>query len=228
MNPDEILETVEGVALDVWAEVGQIEIGFQFGLILVLYFLASAIGKRIEPKLEERALQLKSMPSVKRVAVASLRRIKWLVYAALLMIAQSATAVIGWPPSNALIHTAMLLATAWLVISVVSSVIRSKTLGKAFSVVAWIFVAASILGVTGQIAGLLRSAGFSIGDARIDVLTLMQAALVFGVLVWAAVTAGNFLDRRIQDVNELTPSLRVLIGKVLRITLIVFGDLLKA
>jgi small-conductance mechanosensitive channel len=226
MNYQELLEQAEAYGLRLLDALINPEIGFQLGVILLLYFIAGGSGRRVRPMLDERADALVAYPHVKRVVDAFIERIKWLVFAALLLIAQSATAVAPWPASNALIHTAMLLSTAWVVISVVSSVIRSKALAKAFSVIAWIFVAASILGVTGQIADLLRGAGFSIGQARIDVLTLLQATIVFAVLVYAATVAGNFLDRRIQGVNELTPSLRVLIGKVLRISLIVFAALI--
>ena len=226
MNYQELLEQAEAYGLRLLDALINPEIGFQLGVILLLYFIAGGIGRWVRPMLDERADALVAYPHVKRVVDAFIERIKWLVFAALLLIAQSATAVAPWPASNALIHTAMLLSTAWVVISVVSSVIRSKALAKAFSVIAWIFVAASILGVTGQIADLLRGAGFSIGQARIDVLTLLQATIVFAVLVYAATVAGNFLDRRIQGVNELTPSLRVLIGKVLRISLIVFAALI--
>jgi small-conductance mechanosensitive channel len=44
--------------------------------------------------------------------------------------------------------------------------------------------------------------------------------------MWAAFSTGNFLDKRIQKAEELTPSLRVLLGKILRIALIVFAVML--
>jgi small-conductance mechanosensitive channel len=44
-------------------------------------------------------------------------------------------------------------------------------------------------------------------------------------MLWIAVSAGNFLDQRIRQVQELTPSLRVLIGKILKIVLVVIAAL---
>ena len=49
--------------------------------------------------------------------------------------------------------------------------------------------------------------------------------LFLGLLLWLSLTAGNFLDRRIQRIDELTPSLRVLTGKILRISLIVVAGM---
>jgi small-conductance mechanosensitive channel len=119
----------------------------------------------------------------------------------------------------------MLLAAAWLVISVVSHVIRSRAIGRLFGSMAWIYVAATILGVTDETAALLDGAGFTAGTFRLSVLSVLQAVLFLGVLLWLSLTAGNFLDRRIQRIDELTPSLRVLIGKILRISLIVVAGM---
>jgi len=225
MNIDEILELARSYGLKALDYVSQPEIGVQLGVIVVLYFLARLIGRKVEPLLEERARAIKGMPGVLRVVASFLRRINWFLYAVLLAFAHSALLAIGWENQKQLVYIALVLSGAWVVISTVSYVIRSRTLGKAFSVIAWIFVAATVLGVTEQITNLLRSAGFELGERRIDVLTLLQAGLVFGVLVWVALITGNFLDRRIQQVDELTPSLRVLIGKVLRISLLVFAVL---
>jgi small-conductance mechanosensitive channel len=57
------------------------------------------------------------------------------------------------------------------------------------------------------------------------VLRVLQAGLFLGALLWISLTVGNFLDRRLQGVDELTPSLRVLFGKILRIALLVFAGL---
>src|SRR5690606_18102213 len=50
-----------------------------------------------------------------------------------------------------------------------------------------------------------------------------KAILFLGVLFWLAFSIGNFLDQRIQRSQELTPSLRVLSGKIVRVTLIIIA-----
>ena len=42
------------------------------------------------------------------------------------------------------------------------------------------------------------------------------AAIPASSRLWISSSLGNFIDKRIQSVEELTPSLRVLIGKILR------------
>jgi small-conductance mechanosensitive channel len=193
----------------------------QLGLIVVLFLPALLLSNRVEPLLEERARGIKGMPGMLRMIIAFLRRMEWLFFLVFLGLTYVLTSVIAWPASNYLIYVALLLSGAWLFISVTSHALRSRLLSKLFSYVAWIYVAAAILGVVDDTAALLDSAGFNIGNFRISVLTVLQTALLLAVAMWLSFTIGNFLDRRVQNIDELTPSLRVLLGKIIRISLIV-------
>lgn len=208
------------IALDYLA---QESILIQIGLIAVLFLPAWLASKQIEPILEERARRIKGMPGLLRVIVAFLRRFEWLFFVLLLAFAYVITTATAWPANNRLIYAVMLLSGAWLAISVVSHVIRSRALGKLFAWIAWVYVAATFFGVVDDAAELLDSAGFSMGEFRLSILVILKAAILLSVLLWASSAFGNFLDRRIQTVEELTPSLRVLLGKILRISLVVFA-----
>ncbi len=197
----------------------------QLGLIAALYFPALLLSWRLEPRLEKQARKIKGMPEVLRLIVVFLRRLEWLLFVALLFVAEVVTTAINWPGNNYLISSAMLLAASWLVISVVSHVIRSRAIGKLFAIIAWTYVAAAILGFTDEVSTLLDGAGFEVGNIRISLLRILQAILFLGVLLWLSLALGNFLERRVQQIDELTPSLRVLIGKILRIVLIVVAVL---
>ncbi len=197
------------------------EVLFQLALIAVLFLPALLLSKFVEPILEERARKIKGMPGVLRLVVSFLRRLQWLFFAGLLAIAYVTTTAYGWPANNYLLYAAMLLAGAWLVISVVSHAMRNRLLGKLFSVTVWVLVAAAILGISDDVAALLDGIGFSIGSFRFSVLRVIEFIVFASVMIWLAVSFGNFLDRRIQNVDELTPSLRVLFGKILRISMVV-------
>ena len=192
----------------------------QLGLIALLFPPAWFLSNWVEPKLEARARTIKGMPGLLRIIVAFLRRFEWLFFALLLSLAKVVTDAIAWPDANYLIYYAMLLSWSWLLISVISHAIRNLGLRKWFAFTAWFYVAALILGLTDDVAMLLDSAGFSLGGFRLSLLTALQAALLLGVALWGSFALGNFLDRRIQTIEELTPSLRVLLGKVSRISLI--------
>ena len=192
----------------------------QLGLIGVLFLPALLLSWRVEPGLEERARGIKGMPGLLRLVNSFLSRLEWLFFIVLLAVAYLATAAVQWPESNYLIYSALLLATAWLVIRVVSHVIRSRVIGRSFALIAWAYVAAAIFGMTDEVAALLDSAGFTVGTFHLSLLGILQAVFLLGAALWLSMSAGNFLDRRIQNIEDLTPSLRVLIGKILRIALI--------
>ena len=223
------VEEFKAIALEWYnvalAYLGEASILIQLGLIAVLFPIAWFLSNRVEPLLEDRARNIKGMPGLLRVILAFLRRFEWLFFIVLLLLAYTATSVTGWPGSNYLIYSAMLLSTAWLVIAVVSHTIRSRAIQKLFSWVAWLYASAMILGIVDDVAAILDSAGFNIGQFRLSILGALQAAVLLGAALWLSLSIGNFFDRRIQTIDELTPSLRVLIGKIIRITLIIIATL---
>ena len=83
--------------------------------------------------------------------------------------------------------------------------------------------AVSVLGIASDVVAVLEDLGFSLGQTRISAWLLLQALLLLGVALWIALTLSNFLDHRLQRSDELTPSLRVLLGKLIRISLMVLA-----
>jgi len=198
----------------------------ELGVIVVLFVPALLLARWVEPKLEEKARGIKGMPGLLRIIIAFLRRFEWLFYVVLLALTYVGSTVAGWPDSNYLVYSAMLLSAAWLLIAVVSHAIRSRAVQKVFAIVAWVYVASLVLGIVDDVAALLDSAGFSIGSFRLSLLTALQTAILLGAALWLSYSIGNFIDRRIQKIDELTPSLRVLLGKITRIALIVLAALI--
>lgn len=208
------------------AYLRQPEVLFQLSLVVVLFLPAWFVSTRVEPRLERHVRKISGMPGLLRVLAAFLRRLEWFFYLVLLGGAYMATTVLAWPANNFILYSVMLLAGAWLLINVTSHAIRRRFIGRLFAVVAWTFVAASVLGIADDIAIALDDIGFSIGNSRLSILRILQSIAFIGVLLWVAFAAGNFLDRRIQNIDELTPSLRVLLGKILRITFIFFATMI--
>ncbi len=225
MTVDEILKLGQEYGLLALDYLKRPEVGIQATVIVLLYVIARIIGRRVEPLLRERAKSIEDMPGLYRVSDAFLQHLNWFFYALLLAFAHSAMTALGWESQKHLVYVALVLSGAWLVISTVSYAIRSATLRRVFSAVAWGFVAATILGITGEITGFLNSVSFSLGEDELSILDLIYSVCLFGVLLWAALSLGRILENRLDNIDELTPSLRVLIGKVLRISLIVFAVL---
>jgi small-conductance mechanosensitive channel len=206
--------------------LGRTEVWFQLVLIAALFLPAVYLSRRVEPALEERARQIKKMPDVLRLVIAFLRRLEWLFFVVLLSAAYVTTSVLGWPENNYLIHAANLLAGTWLLIAVISHAIRSRAVQRVFALIAWVYVAAAILGIADDVALFMDGIGFNLGAVRLSLLTLLKTGLLLGLALWLSSSFGSFLDRRIQGIDELTPSLRVLLGKITRIALIILAGLI--
>lgn len=204
---------------------------FQVFLVVALFFPAHLLSRRLKPRLAERANAVAGSPGLFRFMTGVLRRLKWLLYAALLAAAYFATRIAQWPESTHLLYSAMLLASAWFLIAVLSQLIRTRLVRKTFAIVVWALVAALILGIADDIAAELRGVelGFlpplRVGDEirPRTLLWLLSALIAAGVALWISFALGNVLDTRVQRLDDVTPSLRVLMGKMMRIALVVVG-----
>jgi len=195
-------------------------------IVAVVLLISRLAAWKIEPRLEAQIRKIES-PNHKllRVLVVLLRRLDWVFFVLLSGLALLLMRALGWQGSEYVVSTALLMALAWLVIALLSQMIRSRLLGKIVSVLVWVYVALVLLGALDEAALLLDAVGFSIGTFRLSLLLIIKVVVLMGALLWGAITVGNFFDNRLQRTEELTPSLRVLLGKVLKIVLIITATL---
>ena len=155
-----------------------------------------------------------------RWLIALLRNTHWALFFILLCSIYYLMQVTTWPSRSYFIGIGAKLALAWLVITVLSKAIRNRTLARLVAFFCWIFTALWLLGQVGNASELLDSIAFSIGNFRLSLLKLIEGLILVVGLLWVAGFTGKFLDRKIHEIEDLTPSLQVLTGKIIRITLI--------
>jgi small-conductance mechanosensitive channel len=124
------------------------------------------------------------------------------------------------PARSYLLYVATSLATAWVVISLLAALLRNHFVNRIVAVSAWTIAALSILGLLGNTTKMLDSVALPVGDLRISPLLILKTAVFLLVTLWAAVVVGNFLDKRIQHSSDLTPSIQILLSKLVRLGLI--------
>jgi len=196
---------------------------YQILAIAAIYGAALLISWRIAPKLEARARAIKGNPRLLRIIIPLLRRVKWILFILFLAFVLYFMRSLTWPSRSYLVHLALSFSLAWLTISLLSLVIRSRTIRRYAAIGCWLYAVLVMLNLTSEAASILDDAGITIGNLRISALLLLKAIVFLTLTLWFSITAGNFLDRRIRRSDELTPSLRVLIGKLLKIGLIVIA-----
>jgi small-conductance mechanosensitive channel len=98
--------------------------------------------------------------------------------------------------------------------------LRNHFVNRVVAVSAWTIAALSILGLLGNTTKMLDSVALPVGDLRISPLLILKTAFFLLVTLWAAVVAGNFFDKRIQHTTDLTPSIQILLSKLIRLGLV--------
>lgn len=112
---------------------------------------------------------------------------------------------------------------AWVIIHFLSAFIRHSLLSRWFALVVWCVAALNIFGLLEPAIEQMDALGFTLGKTHISMLTIIQALITFGVVMWGATLLGRMSEHHISQVTQLTPSLRVLIAKMVRTVFFVFA-----
>jgi len=192
------------------------------GLILVAAVALSwFVAKRVEPPLENWVRGLKLNAGFLRLLAALLRRVDWIVFVVLVGTAFLIVSSYTWPSRAFFLKLAFNLGFAWLVVSVVSRIIHSRQLSRWVAVLAWLLVALNVTGYLEPTTQALDAIAFHLGDVRLSALLLIKTIALLVGLTWLANNTGNFVETRVKGMSDLTPSLQVLIGKFVKIFLVV-------
>ncbi len=193
---------------------------YQLAVILVCYGLAVLAARRTLPKLKRLMRHLRGQRRLRQFVVIIARRLRWLILPLLLWAAAFLLREAATPDRSYFVAVAASLATAWAVISVASRVIRRRPLANALAITLWTVTALHITGLLDPAIALLDRAAFSVGSFRLSLWMLVKGVLLLSVLLWAAATGGSFLDHRIREHLDIDPTLQVLLGKVVKFTLL--------
>ncbi|MDX1606455.1 MAG: hypothetical protein R3202_09695, partial [Candidatus Competibacterales bacterium] len=138
-------------------------------------------------------------------------------------LAISVASYFDWPSNVIWVGVNLLL--AWIVVKLISIPVRDPVWSRLLVVIAFAIAALNILELLQPTCHLLDSLAISIGQVRISMLTVFRAMFFLGALLWGAVIVSSILERRIQELPSLTPTLRVLIGKLFKATAITLAIL---
>jgi small-conductance mechanosensitive channel len=125
-------------------------------------------------------------------------------------------------PRTYLLLVSVNLATAWLLINVVTSVIHNQFVNRVVTISIWTIAALSILRLLEPVTATLDAPAVTlmIGGLRVTPLLVLKTTALLLITLWLANSVSNFLDKRVQNFTDLTPSIQVLLSKLIRIILI--------
>jgi small-conductance mechanosensitive channel len=184
-------------------------------LVSLLLFLFARI---LSPRLNALVSQRIVMPSLVRVAEAlngvSLA-LPWLLMQGFCLVMAAAASL----PFRVLEIVTSLL-SAWVIIKLVSQMVRDPLLSRVITWTAWSVAALNIVGLLAPAIEILDSFALTLGGIRVSPYTVVKSILALGVLLWAAFTTSSLFEARIRSSTALSPSLQVLMSKALKIVLV--------
>jgi small-conductance mechanosensitive channel len=223
MDLNDIIEFMQSAARSVGAEVTSPWFYLQLGLILAGAGIAFAVGAALRSRIDMTSLAMGWPAPLRlfmRVLVGSLPTA---VFAVLMTVARVVMVTSTWPSRSYLLAVAANLAFAWLIIRLVTSVIRNTFIVRLVSLSAWLVAALSILGLLEPTIEALDSVSIVLGGLRLTPLLLIKLGVLLIVALWLTNIASNFVESRITRSGDLTPSLQVLLVKMIRLGLMIFA-----
>jgi small-conductance mechanosensitive channel len=220
MDFKEVVEAVQTVLRSVGAEVASPWFYLQFGLILAGAGIGLATNAVIHARVDITSFALRRplLRLFTRVMVASASTA---VFAILMIVCRVIMWHITWPSRSYLIAVSAKLALAWLAIRLITSVLQNAFIVRLVSISAWLVAALSIIGELGWAAETLDSVAIDIGGLRLSPLLVIKAGALLIVALWLTNITSNFVESRIERTTDLTPSVQVLLIKIIRIGLLV-------
>src|SRR5258708_7430775 len=223
MDLNDITEFLLSAGRSVGAEVTSPWFYLQLGLILTGAGIAYAAGTAIRARVDVTSLAMGWPAPLRlfmRVLVGSASTA---IFAVLMRVARMIMWASTWPSRSYLLAVAAKLAFAWLIISLVTSVIRNTFIVRLVSLSAWLVAALSIIGQLDPAIEAVDSVSIVLGGLRLTPLLLIMLGVLLVVALWVTNIASNFVESRITRSGDLTPSIQVLLVKMIRLALMIFA-----
>lgn len=182
------------------------------------WLVATVTARLLRHPAERLVLRLKRVRPLQRVAWTLTKQLRLLSFVVLITLFGRAIVAYGPYDYAKVLGIVSSLVTAWIVIRVATAILRTRLARRTAAGVVWTIAALDITGLYGPTVTVLDGIAFTAGEVRLSALVLVQGALWLGVLLWGATLVVKVADRRLQQTTDISPSMRVLIGKLLRFT----------
>src|SRR3984957_3587454 len=214
---------LHSAARSVGAEVTSPWLYLQLGLILAGGGIAFAAGATVRSRVD-LAARAGSWPAPIRLFMQGpADSASTGVFAVLMRLTRMVMVMSTWPSRSYLLSVSFKLALAWLIIRLVTSVIRNSFIVRLVSLSAWLVAALSIIGQLDPAIDALDSVSIAIGGLQLTPLLLIKLGVFLVVALWLSNIASNFAESRITQSSDLTPSIQVLLVKMIRLALMIFA-----
>jgi small-conductance mechanosensitive channel len=193
---------------------------YQLAMILGVIALTWLLRRRAKPALHSWMRRREDWPRWRlRMLVILHQRLGMIIFVALMWTLLAVMREITWPSRSYLIAIVANLATAWLVVGVATRLISNPILRGVVRYGAWTWVTLRILQIDDEARDLLDGIALNLGEMRLSLWAILQAAVLIGVFLVIARLASQVTRTSIERNEDLSPSMRVLTVKLLQVAL---------
>lgn len=128
--------------------------------------------------------------------------------------------------SHLLLTPVASLLSAWLLIRIASKLLKNQAASRFVATVAWTMAILNIFNWLIPAFEFLDSISLTLGSVRLSPLLVIKAGLALWFSLWLANVLAAFLDRRLENSDNVSPVMRVLSVKLLHIGLIIAAFLI--
>lgn len=206
-------ELALNTVLDIWFIVQMI-------LLAATYAAARIVGRVLRPHLQRQLSRLRVPARLGPLVAAAPTLIVSVIFLVLLWLVIGVMQNVTWQSHSYLMGVVASLMTAWIIIKLSAAFIRNSAVGQSVALIVWAIAALNITGLLEPTLAALDSLAMNFGDLRISLLTVIKGVISATVLLWAAAALSRVMETRIKRTPDLSPSIQVLMGKLLKITLL--------
>jgi small-conductance mechanosensitive channel len=207
----------------VWENL--LHIAVQAAVLLAVRLIGSVLGRWLRRAVQQRWGEVRTGHEV---ADSFLRRLLGLtplmVSIVLLIFGIQLVAAFGY--RTLLMKLVLNLSVAWVVIQLAASVILDRFWSRLIAVAAWTLAMLNIAGILDEVTALLDGIGFTIAEVHLSLLSLLKAVVLLFILLRVVSWISSRLERKLEGATGLTPSARLMLSKIVHITLIVLVALI--
>ncbi len=198
-----------------------VDVAIQLGLILGAIVPAAILGPNLKNGLQRLLQEHIKQPTLRSVLHAFAELALPVTLYAMLMLVLLGLSAAERP--TAWIAGAIALMNAWIIVRLVTLIIRSDFWSRVAFYVAWPIAALDAFGALGPVVEQMRELAIPLGQndagvpVEISLFDVVRTLFYFAILLWAANFANKLLQNRIENIEELSPSLKTLLAKILNV-----------
>lgn len=219
------IEKYHNIILDwVIENLLSIDTAIQTGLVIMALLIGMIARKVLMPRINQNIDRLGAHYRTKSLLKNISRLIMQITAITVIVIGTPLIATLGYSIDFA--NAIMGLLLAWVIIRLCVQFIENSAVRNLFALMIWTIAALSIVGVLEQTTSTLDSIGMNIGEFRLSALSIIKGIIALFILLYVATFCSKLLERRVENISSLTMSSRVLISKIVRVSLIVIALLI--